>query len=255
MAMDQADIDALLNGNFDIAGDSAPKEEQKESAFGGSMAQDDIDALLNTSFSPDDSPSSSTPRKSSVDQNLIDELLDSNQFAGVNDSANDLDDDELDSNMASLLAEIQQTSGGGKPAEVNIDELLNEIQPSSGMGGTQMNQGDIQSLINSVQSAVPSAVTAPDAEIDVNFLLDMQLNVTFEVGRSKMKIGDLLSLGQGSVIELHRLVGEDLDLFVSGKLIAKGEVVVVNEKFGVRILEIVTPEERIRMMGGMDRLN
>ena len=82
----------------------------------------------------------------------------------------------------------------------------------------------------------------------------MPLNLTFEVGRAKMMIGDLLSLGQGSVIELHRLVGEDLDLFVSGRLIAKGEVVVINEKFGVRILEIIPPSERIKIMGGMDRL-
>ena len=63
-----------------------------------------------------------------------------------------------------------------------------------------------------------------------------------------------MSLGQGSVIELHRLVGEDLDLFVSGKLIAKGEVVVVNEKFGVRILDIVSPKDRIQLMSGMDGL-
>jgi flagellar motor switch protein FliN/FliY len=79
--------------------------------------------------------------------------------------------------------------------------------------------------------------------------------MTFEVGRAKMSINDLLSLGQGSVLELHRLVGENLDMFVSGKLIAQGEVVVSNEKFGARITQIIPPEERIKKMGGMDKTN
>src|SRR5208283_2528134 len=70
---------------------------------------------------------------------------------------------------------------------------------------------------------------------NLEFLLDIKLNVTFEVGRAKMLISDLLTLGQGSVIELHRLVGDELDLLVNGRLIAKGEVVVINEKFGCKI--------------------
>lgn len=87
--------------------------------------------------------------------------------------------------------------------------------------------------------------------VNLDFLLDVKLDVTFEVGRSKMMISDLLTLGQGSVVELHRLVGEELDLLVNGKLIAKGEVVVVNEKFGCKITMIVSPEERIKHLGGV----
>ncbi len=75
--------------------------------------------------------------------------------------------------------------------------------------------------------------------------------MTFEVGRSKMLISDLLTLGQGSVIELHRLVGDELDFLINGKLIAKGEVVVVNEKFGCKITEIVSPEDRIKHLGAV----
>ena len=104
-----------------------------------------------------------------------------------------------------------------------------------------------------------SPVSMDDASeeegVDLNFLLKMPLTVTFEVGRAKMKIIDLLSLGQGSVLELHRLVGENLDLFVSGKLIAQGEVVISNEKFGAKITEIIPPEERVKKMGGMDKSN
>ncbi len=85
--------------------------------------------------------------------------------------------------------------------------------------------------------------------LDLGFLLDIKLEVTFEVGRAKMFISDLLSLGQGSVIELHRLVGEELEIFVNGHLFAVGEVVVVNEKFGGRITKIIRPEERIQRLG------
>ncbi len=82
----------------------------------------------------------------------------------------------------------------------------------------------------------------------------MPLTVTFEVGRAKMNISDLLSLGQGSVLELHRLVGEDLDMFVNGKLVARGEVVVINEKFGARLTEVIPPAERVKRLGGMDHI-
>ncbi|MBT3226942.1 MAG: flagellar motor switch protein FliN [Deltaproteobacteria bacterium] len=86
-------------------------------------------------------------------------------------------------------------------------------------------------------------------ELDIDFLMEIKLNLTFEVGRTKMYISDLLSLGQGSVIELHRLVGEELELYVNGQLLATGEVVVVNEKFGARVSRILTPEERIAHLG------
>jgi len=69
------------------------------------------------------------------------------------------------------------------------------------------------------------------------------------MGKTKMLINDLLQLGQGSVIELTKLVGEPLDVMINDKLVAKGEVVVVNEKFGVRLTEVITPEERIENLG------
>jgi flagellar motor switch protein FliN len=85
--------------------------------------------------------------------------------------------------------------------------------------------------------------------LDLDFLMEIKLNLTFEVGRTKMYISDLLSLGQGSVIELHRLVGEELELYVNGQLLATGEVVVVNEKFGARISRILSPEDRVTHLG------
>jgi flagellar motor switch protein FliN len=85
-----------------------------------------------------------------------------------------------------------------------------------------------------------------DANLDL--ILDIPLSVTVELGRSKMLINDLLQLGQGSVIELTKLVGDPLEVLVNNKLVARGEVVVVNEKFGVRLTDIVTPMERVKSL-------
>ena len=88
-------------------------------------------------------------------------------------------------------------------------------------------------------------------KVDANkldLILDIPLTVTVELGRSKMLINDLLQLGEGSVIELTKLVGEPLEVLINSKLVARGEVVVVNEKFGVRLTSIVTPVERVRSL-------
>ena len=82
----------------------------------------------------------------------------------------------------------------------------------------------------------------------LDLILDIPLAVTVELGRSKMLINDLLQLGQGSVVELTKLVGDPLEVLVNDKLVARGEVVVVNEKFGVRLTDIVTPMERVKSL-------
>jgi flagellar motor switch protein FliN len=83
---------------------------------------------------------------------------------------------------------------------------------------------------------------------NLDLILDIPLTVTVELGRSKMLINDLLQLGQGSVIELTKLVGEPLEVLVNDKLVARGEVVVVNDKFGVRLTDIVSPMERVQSL-------
>lgn len=83
---------------------------------------------------------------------------------------------------------------------------------------------------------------------DLEFLLDIPLLVSVELGRTKMLINDLLQLGQGSVVELEKLAGEPMEIYVNSRLIARGEVVVVNEKFGVRLTDIVSPSERVRQL-------
>jgi flagellar motor switch protein FliN len=89
---------------------------------------------------------------------------------------------------------------------------------------------------------------APTAEANMEFILDIPLEVTVELGRTKLLIHELLKLGQGSVIELSKLAGESLEVLANQKLIARGEAVVVNEKFGVRLTEVVSPMERIERL-------
>ncbi len=95
---------------------------------------------------------------------------------------------------------------------------------------------------------------APDAQdkskkdkesLNLDFILDIPLTLTAELGRSRLLISELLQLGQGSVIELTKLAGEPMDIYVNQRLIARGEVVVVNDKFGVRLTDIVSPAERV----------
>ena len=84
--------------------------------------------------------------------------------------------------------------------------------------------------------------------VSMEFILDVPLEVTVELGRTKLLIHELLKLGQGSVIELTKLAGETLEILANQKLIARGEAVVVNEKYGVRLTEVVSPMERIERL-------
>ena len=106
-------------------------------------------------------------------------------------------------------------------------------------------EGDEISEVTEVQSDSP---TSGGETKSLDLILDIPLTVTVELGRSKMLINELLQLGQGSVVELSKLVGEPLEVLVNQKLVARGEVVVVNEKFGVRLTDIVSPMERVQSL-------
>ncbi len=163
------------------------------------------------------------------------------------ESANaDSPEDDMDSLMDEMEAKNSPPTDFGKSGD--LSSLVTEA--------VDTNDENIDEMLDSAADATVSMDDASEAEgVDLNFLLKMPLTVTFEVGRAKMKIIDLLSLGQGSVLELHRLVGENLDMFVNGNLIAQGEVVVSNEKFGAKITQIIPPDERVKKMGGMDKSN
>jgi flagellar motor switch protein FliN len=87
-----------------------------------------------------------------------------------------------------------------------------------------------------------------NAELNLDSLLDVPIDISVEIGRTKMTIGDLLSLSKGSIVELKKTAGEAVDIYVNGKLLGKGEVVVVNERLGVRVAKIVAPIERVQKL-------
>jgi flagellar motor switch protein FliN/FliY len=89
----------------------------------------------------------------------------------------------------------------------------------------------------------------PNEKYDFGLILDIPLQVSVELGKVKMLVNDLLQLGQGSIIALDKPVGERLEIYISDKLIARGEVVVADEKFGIRVTDIVSPAERIKSLG------
>lgn len=93
-----------------------------------------------------------------------------------------------------------------------------------------------------------SPTTATSAGNDINMILDIPVQLTVELGRTRIPIKHILQLAQGSVVELDALAGEPMDVLVNGYLIAQGEVVVVNDKFGIRLTDIVTPSERMRRL-------
>jgi flagellar motor switch protein FliN/FliY len=90
--------------------------------------------------------------------------------------------------------------------------------------------------------------THTDGDIKIDAILDVPITISMEIGRARINIRNLLQLNQGSVVELDRLAGEPMDVLVNGTLIAQGEVVVVNEKFGIRLTDIVSPAERVKKL-------
>ena len=112
--------------------------------------------------------------------------------------------------------------------------------------------GEMNSALESVAQAsftnfAPTGVQT-GAGNDLNMILDIPVQLTVELGRTKIPIKHILQLAQGSVVELEALAGEPMDVLVNGYLIAQGEVVVVNDKFGIRLTDIVTPSERMRRL-------
>ena len=140
--------------------------------------------------------------------------------------------------------------GGNAPAGAEDDwaAALKE-QGSPGAGATIESGSAVEAIAqpaNIFPRLTPGAST--DGAQDLDLILDIPVHLTVELGRTKIPIKHILQLAQGSVIELDALAGEPMDVLINGCLIAQGEVVVVNEKFGIRLTDIVTPSERVRRL-------
>ncbi len=146
-------------------------------------------------------------------------------------------------------------SGADAPADPEQDAMAAEWeaalsqQTSSGSGGSTASEvTDAPAQMTPATFANFSPSPAGPAGNDLNMILDIPVQLTVELGRTRIPIKNILQLAQGSVVELDALAGEPMDVLVNGFLIAQGEVVVVNDKFGIRLTDIVTPSERMRRL-------
>jgi flagellar motor switch protein FliN len=138
-----------------------------------------------------------------------------------------------------LMSEASSPTDTGEKSSDDIgwDDVKEELEATKGGGvKTEVSEVHFSELKNKEQEK---------GSLDLDFILDIPLTLTVELGRNRLLINEMLQLGQGSVIELTKLAGEPMDIYVNQRLIARGEVVVVNEKYGVRLTDIVSPAERV----------
>jgi flagellar motor switch protein FliN/FliY len=134
------------------------------------------------------------------------------------------------------------------------DENESQIAAEDDWGAAIAEQAEAEAAALKMQQAATnvfkdlSAGVKGETHNDIDFILDIPVQLTVELGRTKIAIKNLLQLAQGSVVELDGMAGEPMDVLVNGCLIAQGEVVVVNDKFGIRLTDIITPSERIRKL-------
>ena len=140
------------------------------------------------------------------------------------DTAGMSEEDRMAAEWAAALAESKPADGGSG----SMTTVTETVSPAS---FTNFNAG-----------------ATPNAGNDLNMILDIPVQLTVELGRTRIPIKHILQLAQGSVVELETMAGEPMDVLVNGYLIAQGEVVVVNDKFGIRLTDIVTPSERMRRL-------
>jgi flagellar motor switch protein FliN/FliY len=164
-------------------------------------------------------------------------------------------DDELANALANMGINPQETAAPAVPAGENaISEddwaaAMAEQAVADQAAGAQPKQGDPAQSANIFPSFnAPGDNTPGSLMNELDMILDIPVHLTVELGRTKIAIKNLLQLAHGSVVELDALAGEPMDVLVNGTLIAQGEVVVVNDKFGIRLTDIITPEERARKL-------
>lgn len=133
------------------------------------------------------------------------------------------------------------------PNEALADEWAAALEES---GDANKDDSETKAAAESAQFQQLEPDTAATGNIDVNLesLLDVPVTISMEIGRTRINIRNLLQLNQGSVVELDRLAGEPMDVLVNGTLIAQGEVVVVNEKFGIRLTDVISPADRVKRL-------
>lgn len=167
----------------------------------------------------------------------------------------DIDQDELAEQWAAALAGDDDDDADGAGGEQALaDDWAAALAETEGVEvQKEQKQASLSKAAHTADfkdltdEAKTPRVDGTKRELD--FILDIPLDVSAELGRTRLLINELLQLGQGSVIELNKLAGEPLEIYVNGKLVARGEAVVINEKFGVRLTDIISPIERVKQLG------
>ena len=130
------------------------------------------------------------------------------------------------------------------PAEPGASETVTAADEAA---AEQSGDGVERAKFNNINNDGPASTPIKENS-NLDFILDIPVTISMEIGRARISIRNLLQLNQGSVVELDRLAGEPMDVLVNGTLVAHGEVVVVNEKFGIRLTDVVSPAERVKKL-------
>lgn len=218
--LDEPAADSISSEENAIAGDT-PDEVSAE------VSQDEQAALLNQEDMVDESDDDvdvNSGGSGLLSQEEIDNAIEQGKSEDSEDDQDAGDDDGM--SQEEIDAAINAAVG-----ELDVGNFTSsEQQP-------MVKKADFQQLSSSNTSG---------GQRNIDLLMDVELPVSIELGRTTMDISDILALGPGSVVELEKLVGEPVDLLVNNKCVARGEVVVVEENFGLRITSLISPEERIK---------
>ncbi|OZI18431.1 flagellar motor switch protein FliN [Bordetella genomosp. 9] len=159
-------------------------------------------------------------------------------------------DDWADALAEQSRAAPPTQADGLKPADDWADALAEQTAASAGATAAAPAPAAPAAKPAGASVFKPLTGSAEKSNADIDLIMDVPVQLTVELGRTRLTIKNLLQLGQGSVVELDGLAGEPMDIFVNGYLIAQGEVVVVDDKYGIRLTDIITPAERINRLNG-----
>lgn len=177
-------------------------------------------------------------------------------LAEQEDASKNAAEEDLAEAWASALAEQEGKPAAGASSEADLadqwakalaDEEATKVQREKKQKQLAAQSQDFQ-YKDLTAEAKAQRTGSESLRRDLEFILDIPLEVSAQLGSTKLLINELLQLGQGSVIELNKLAGEPLEILVNGKLVARGEAVVINEKFGVRLTDIISPIERVKQL-------
>ena len=166
----------------------------------------------------------------------------------MSDNEDQSEDEKLASEWEAAMEESGDSEGGEGSVGDEWAAAMAEAEAIEGDDADDIKSAPLESFDSRPAAAANAGAGGPGAP-DLDVILDIPVTLSMEVGNTSIPIRNLLQLNQGSVIELDRLAGEPLDVLVNGTLIAHGEVVMVNDKFGIRLTDVVSPTERIRRLG------